>query len=705
MKFGKLLSLLAAVLFTGQIMAAVVQPEAATSVARNFMFERFATTGQAFSANDINMQLVSTRMSNGQPVYYIFDAEPGGWVIIAADDVFTPVIGYSVEGAFPKGQIDANFASFLSSYAEQIEFARQNNIAAEENAVQQWSIYTYGNNPRMTFDGSRDVEPLLDITWDQGSPYNAHCPADPAGPGGHVYAGCVATAMSMIMHYYRYPIVGTGTYSYYAQGYGTQTANFGETYYNWDAMVNSLNGNMGESVNAIAQLQYHCGVSVRMMYGNDGSGAYSNDVPPALKSYFGYSSAVAYMQKISYTPTVWENTIVEHLNANKPLYYSGQSPEGGHAFVLDGFQQTGTGKMYHFNFGWSGSGNGYFSLTDVGGYSSQQGMIKNFVPGGNYPYGCDQHTITVPLGTFEDGSGPLASYDANNACSWLIAPADSVTSISLNIYDMDLAEGDSIKVYNGADESAPLLGAFGMNSAVSILTAQGNRMLVKFLTDGSNEAQGFKAEFSSTYPVYCSNSIVNLTSHTGDISDGSGIYNYNNNSICKWKINPGPGAIDLTIVFSSFDLEDGVDYLKIFDIPSNQLLANLTGNQVPGPIVSSTGQVMLMFSANGYNNAQGFEASYYIANVNTSNEDITKNLAIYPNPASNYTEVKFNLQEPATVKISVHDLIGKEVYAEPAGLMSGHVSRTLQLGDLSDGVYMIRIATDKGTITRKLILN
>lgn len=706
MKFGKLLSLLAGVLFAGQLMAAIVQPDAATTVARNFIYERFVTAGSAVSASEIDLQLINTRESNGQPAYYVFNVEKGGWIIIAADDVFSPVIGYAADGKFPAGQLDANFASFLSSYVEQIDFARQNSISAKEDIAQQWSAYTYGSNPRMLLEGDRDVEPLLDITWDQGSPYNAHCPADAVGPGGHVYAGCVATAMSMIMHYYRYPEVGTGTYSYYAQGYGTQTANFGETHYNWDAMVRSLNGNMGESVNAIAQLQYHCGVAVRMMYGNDGSGAYSTDVPPAIKSYFGYSSTAAYMQKISYTQTAWENTILEHLNANKPLYYSGQSPEGGHAFVLDGFQQTGTGKMFHFNFGWSGSGNGYFSLTDVGGYSSQQGMVKNFVPGSaNYPYGCDTHVITMPLGTFEDGSGPLASYDANNACSWLIAPADSVNTISVNFYMMDLAEGDSVKVYNGSDETAPLLGSFGMNSALSILTSTGNRMFIKFLSDGSGEAAGFRADYSSTYPVYCSNSIVNLTSHTGEISDGSGIYNYNNNSICKWKINPGPGAIDLTIAFTALDLEDGVDFLKIFDIPSNQLLANLTGNQVPEPIVSSTGQVMLMFSTNGYNNRQGFEASYYIANVNTSNEDVTKNLSIYPNPASNYTEVKFNLQEPTNVKISVHNLLGKEVYAEPSQLLSGYVSRTLQLGDLSDGVYMIRIATDKGTVTRKLILN
>lgn len=161
----------------------------------------------------------------------------------------------------------------------------------------------------------------------------------------------------------------------------------------------------------------------------------------------------------------------------------------------------------------------------------------------------------------------------------------------------------------------------------------------------------------------------------------------------------------MTLAFSSFDLEQDKDFLKVFAVPSNTVLATLTGNTIPDPIVAPDGQnLMIMFSTNGFNNNQGFEASYYISNVNTSNEDITRNLAIYPNPAGSYTEVKFNVVEPANVKISILNLLGEEVYAEPVQLLSGYVSRTLQLGSLSKGLYLLRVSSDKGSVVKKLII-
>lgn len=707
MKFGKLLfSLIIAFLFTGNIMAAIVQPESAANVARNFMYERFVRYGSSININEIQPQLFQVRESNGQPAFYVFNIENGGWVIVSADDVYSPIIGFSPDGSFPEGDLDNNYASFLQGYVDQIDFARSNNLTADNETFVKWNEYSTMSTPRMLFSGERDVEPLLSNLWNQDFPYNAYCPEDPAGPGGHVYAGCVATAMSMIMHYYRYPEVGTGQYSYYAANYGTQSVNFGETHYNWDAMQNSINANMGPAVNAVAELQYHCGVSVRMGYAPDGSGAYSADVPPAIKTYFGYSSTAQYIQKMGYTLSAWENILVEHIDAGKPLYYSGQSTSGGHAFVCDGYQVTGTGKLYHFNFGWSGSGNDYYSLTDVGGFSSQQGMVRNFFPNpANYPYNCDNHIVDHQIGSIEDGSGPLSSYLANSACTWLISPADSVTSITLNFTEIAFGLGDSIKVYAGADENAPLLATYGQGSAVAALTSPGNKMFIKLLTDGSDEGDGFKAEFSSTFPIYCTNSVTTLTAQTGDFSDGSGDFNYNNSSVCKWKITPGPWAVDLTLAFTSFDLEEGKDFLKVFAIPTNVLLADLTGSEIPDPIVSPTGQFMLMFSTNGYNNHQGFEASYYIANVNTSNEDIAENLSIFPNPASSYTDIKFNLNQPSNIKISVHNLLGEEIYNTPTQMLSGFVSRTIQLNGLSKGIYLVKIAGDKGSLVRKLVVN
>ncbi len=704
MKLRNLLSVGFAILFAYSSMAAIVQPEVASNVAKNFMFERLSQTGVVSSINEVSLQLVQTRMSKDLPVFYVFDIDNGGWIIVSGEDIYSPVIGYALEGSFPKGKLDQNYSSFLQEYIDQINFARSNNVVADSKTVNEWSSYNGITGNRNLLMGERDVDPLLDILWNQDFPYNALCPEDPAGPGGHVYVGCVGTAMSMIMYYYRYPEVGIGTHSYNAPGYGTQTVNYGDTYYDWNAMANSITGTMGQSVNAVAELQYHCAVSVNMGFSVNGSGAYSADVPAAIISHFGYASNAQYIQKMSFTLTAWENILITHIDAKKPLYYSGQSSDGGHAFVCDGYQQTGTGNLYHFNFGWSGSGNGFYTLTDVGGFSSQQGMVRNFVPNSTYPYQCDSHIVASPQGSFEDMSGPLETYLPNSGCSWLISPTDSITSVTLTFTDLNLGTGDSIKVYAGYDANAPLLASYGPGASVSALISDTCAMYIQLITDGSEEGDGFRAEFSSTFPVYCTNSVTNLTTQTGEVSDGSGDHNYNNNSVCKWKINPGQWAQNLTLAFTEFDLEQDKDFLKVFDIPTNQLLANLTGDQIPDPIVSSTGQMMLMFSSNGFNNKQGFKADYYISNVNTSEEDFTQNLSIYPNPATSYTDVKFVLKETSNISLTLHNLLGEVVYSESSVMHSGLVSKTLQLNSLSKGVYLLKIAGDNGSVTRKLII-
>ncbi|MCB9014584.1 MAG: C10 family peptidase [Lentimicrobiaceae bacterium] len=706
MKLGKLLSLAIAIVLASNAFAGIVTPNNAATVAQGFIYEQMVQKGEALNFNDIQLEVVKVQEYNGQPVFYAFNVTRGGYVVISADDIYTPVIGYSSTGSFPSMDENLNFRSFMMSYAEQIDFGRSNNARAEASTVQAWDYYSNLSSARVSLDGYRDVEPLLTILWNQDYPYNAYCPEDAAGPGGRVYAGCVATAMSMIMTYYRYPEVGIGSYSYNCPPYGTLTANFGQTHYNWDAMLNSINAGNGQAVNAVAELQYHCGVAVRMGYAPDGSGAYSADVPNAIKNYFGYSTSAQYLQKMAYTLAVWEGMLKTSIDEMKPLYYSGQSPDGGHAFVCDGYQETASGNLFHFNFGWSGSGNGFFTLSDVGGFSSQQGMVRNFIPNpANYPYDCDAHVITTPLGIFEDRSGPLGNYLANSACSWLIDPSDSVNSISINFNSLLLGTGDSIKIYDGENENAPMLAAYGQGSSTSQVTSTGSKMFVRFITDGSDEAQGFQAEFNSSYPVYCTSSITNLTDPIGSFSDGSGEHNYNNSTVCKWKIMPGVGAQDLTLAFTSFDLEPDKDNLRVYAIPTNELLANLSGNTIPEPIVSPTGQMMIMFSTNGFNNFQGFDAEYYISNVGTTEQDFAKNLAVYPNPASGYTQIKFNLQQSSQVNFSIFNLVGEQVYNETSSILAGFVDKTLQLGNIAKGVYVLRINSDQGSISRRLVIN
>ncbi len=174
----------------------------------------------------------------------------------------------------------------------------------------------------------KSVNPLLNTNWDQDTYYNALCPSDAGGPGGHVYAGCVATAVGQVMKFHNHPEQGTGSHSYYCYPYGTLEVNFGNTTYQWSQMPNQI-----YTYNTpIATLLYHVGVAVNMQYGPDGSGAYVSDAKDALVEYFGYANTAQYLWKDNYNSTTWEQMLRDELEADRPLVYRGQG-EFGHAFV------------------------------------------------------------------------------------------------------------------------------------------------------------------------------------------------------------------------------------------------------------------------------------------------------------------------------------------------------------------------------------
>jgi len=683
---------------------AIVSKDQARQVAGQFLLERIQNNQTDWAASSIALIDEKTVEFAGEPALYVFSNNGTGFVIISADDELTPVLGYAYSGEYPETGKAPSFDFMIQEYVRQVALVRSEPGFSPE-ALAEWNYYL---SPEIDRSGlaTTDIEPLMTCLWNQDSPYNILCPEDPDGPGGHVYAGCVATAMSMIMYYYRYPLQGIGTHSYYASGYGTQSVNYGNTQYDWDGMIDQLNGGSGQCIPAVALLQYHAGVAVNMQYSPSGSGAYSTDVPSAMISHFGYSTSTQYLSRNSYSATQWENMIVEQLDALKPVYYSGTDPTpvtgGGHAFICDGYQVTGSTKMFHFNFGWGGSGNGYYTLANPNGFTTQQGMVRNAVPATNYPYGCDERTITVSNGSFEDGSSLRLNYDPNSDCRWLIDPADSVNSISLTFISFDVDPSDAVSIYDGDSDAAPLIGTYTGNSLPPVVSSTGGKMYIKFTTDGSAEAAGWLAEFHATYPGYCSGTAT-LTDPYGDISDGSGPNNYNNGATCKWKIQP-PYATGLTLTFTEFDLEEN-DELMIYATGASSIhLATLTGNEIPEPIVSPTSALLLMFKANGYNPAGGFAGYYTTTNVGAPELEGISDLQLTPNPASIHTVVKMIVTEPSEFSIYITDMTGKLLYQDRFSAPKGTLEKTIQLEQFVPGMYLFNMTSEKGKINRKLII-
>jgi parallel beta-helix repeat protein len=328
--------------------------------------QAFVNTKSALKSHDLS--LVSTEGN------YIYNIGDHGFVIIAGNTVLPPVLAWSDQGAFPDmEEAPDNFASWIAHYTEMIDFAVANGVQPEGKVQRQWDEASQGI---FVTRNVTTVDPLVSTRWNQDCYYNEYCPATGGwwwgGPCGHCYAGCVATAMAQVMKYWDYPETGFGAHSYVHSEYGEQSANFGATTYHWEQMPVEIYSHN----DAVATLLYHCGVSVNMNYSGSGSGAQSQDVETAMRSYFGYCGA-KYRQKSGYQEEAWIAMLKAELDLSHPIYYSGANGDSGHAFVCDGYDEN---DFMHFNFGWSGSGDAFYSTYDVNGFNQGQAVVTNIFP-------------------------------------------------------------------------------------------------------------------------------------------------------------------------------------------------------------------------------------------------------------------------------------------------------------------------------------
>lgn len=701
-----LLSLLLAS-FTMFLFAANVELQDAKNIAKNAYFQKLNTYVEKVDFDAIEILDYYVINQDGESVLYAFNFKNYGYMLIAAEDAIEPVLGYSLSNQYSTENQTEGFRGVIWEFGDHISYLRSNKIDASPEIAQMWGeLKNFKPTAFSLKDKDKDIDPLLTCTWNQDWPYNYYCPEDNAGPGGHVYVGCVATAMCQIMQYWRYPEQGNGTHSYYCYPYGTLSVDYGATTYNWDEMVD----NSDSKINlAMALVGYHAAVSVDMEFTPNASGAYSSDVPYAMKTYFKYANNVQFLSRQNYPLTSWETYLQLELEDNCPVYYSGQSTSGGHAFVLDGYRESDG--FYHFNFGWSGYDNGWFACTDAGGFTSQQGMVKNIEPNDpTYPYGCTpDYELTNLVGSFEDGSGPKEEYDGSASCSWLINPQttmDSVTKIKLNFVILDTDVDDIVTIYDGASTSDPVIGEYsGPDAPTSDIYSSGNQMLIVFEANGDGTmGTGFKIEYDTYQPSWCSGNTV-LDEPSGIIEDGSGEFWYKNGSNCSWMITP-EFASDITLSFTEFNTEEDKDVVKIYDATNNQLLATLSGDELPDPIYNENGALFIAFQSDGVFNAPGWVAEWEIGNTgikDTENANFNS-LMVYPNPTESVLNISFELEDSHAFNVKLISVTGNVVYQEAKDNFSGHYVNTIDLSSMAKGVYFLSLSNENGSINKKVVV-
>ena len=298
-----------------------------------------------------------------QESYYVFpNANSKGFTIVSGDDRLPEIVGYSSQGSYDENNLPEGFISFMEAYQNLYNKVNLGDAEALKNLAE---IKAWRNKKNASAASTSAVAPLLgNIEWDQTSPYNNMCPKYDSV---HVAAtGCVATAMAQVMAYYKHPKQLKADIPGYVNRWNgipmeIPTITREEGVYDWDNMLPKYNKEANatqQQKDAVAKLMYHCGAAVQMNYGPESAAAVS---ATKLAKYFGYDADLMMdLNRSTFSLDKWMQIIDTELAAGRPVLYSGQASDGGHQFICDGKDGEG---LYHINWGWSGSQNGYFDLS------------------------------------------------------------------------------------------------------------------------------------------------------------------------------------------------------------------------------------------------------------------------------------------------------------------------------------------------------
>lgn len=353
----KKLLTLSAILLT--VMGAEANPITRAKALR--IAQEYLVPGHAMS---IKAEAKTRRASASQtaPYYIISRGENQGFVIVSGDDCLPAILGYTDSGDYDENDVPPAFQEWMDARAAMIEYAQENGLNTPYDADAAARHRAAANRV--------DVPYLIQTLWKQDGPYNAKCPINKEN-GSRAIVGCVATAASQIIYYWRReanPTLGYDTPTY---GYGgaPATEEFqikGGTPILFDFMTESYSGSEPAIYKeSVATLCAAVGMSAWLTYWTD-SGETSGQIDNCRQVFsgqFGLNGGTFVTKRWGgYSNSSWEDLIYNQLIQGRPVLYSGTKGSSGHAVVCDGYKAN-TG-LFHINFGWGSGYNGYYTLDD-----------------------------------------------------------------------------------------------------------------------------------------------------------------------------------------------------------------------------------------------------------------------------------------------------------------------------------------------------
>ncbi len=319
--------------------------------------EQFAQTKGRRIVGEPRMAPGRKAAAERQPLYVFNMADDSGYVIVAGDDRAVNVLGYTLHGSYNADDIPINFRLWMEDMAQEIETVCQNPAAQAP-----LKVATH-----------RKIEPLIKTHWGQGAAtetgniYNTLCPTI---DGKYCFAGCVATAGAQIMYYYQHPKDSVrGVPGYEANELVDTSDPLPATRFKWEDMKLSYNSDDkgSNAAYAVAELMLYCGYAAKTKYGLTGSASNNWTMANGMAASFGYDPyTILLVSRSDFSISDWDAIIYHELEEGRPVLYGGGGTiSGGHAFLCDGYDGEG---RYHFNWGWNGSSDGYFTLAATNPY-------------------------------------------------------------------------------------------------------------------------------------------------------------------------------------------------------------------------------------------------------------------------------------------------------------------------------------------------
>jgi hypothetical protein len=327
--------------------SATVSEDLARQVAGNFL-NHLGASHTISSVEAVN---------NGEkPVGHLIQLSPGGYILVAGDDIRVPIKGYSLRSSF--FDLPEAYRKNLLSELEIKETEKSRSLAAPD-AVNSayWSFLKENAVKTLALSYVPDTL-LLTTRWSQNYPYNK---LNPVVGDDLTLTGCVQTAMAQIMRYHAHPTAGTGVFVHDWNG-RTLTAVMNRPF-NWTAMPDKVNGSVPEyQQEEVAALMRDLGILNQADFGvsSTSTGFQVDD----FESAFGYAP----ISTMPITNSAFFTTIKNEIDNLRPVLLS----MPGHMTVADGYASDGTGRKIHLNIGWGGAYDDYYFLDEtniIGSYS------------------------------------------------------------------------------------------------------------------------------------------------------------------------------------------------------------------------------------------------------------------------------------------------------------------------------------------------